>query len=96
MIEMSGDVDLSLEYVVDLDLEIDRVGLVSKSLEIDNVFVDGRGTEYEGPYTVRPDPDENIVLPTYRKRMAGNVTVEKIPYYQTTNVAGGYTAIIGD
>jgi len=35
------------------------------------------------------------ILRTNDKIMTDNVVVEPIPYYETTNDAGGYTVIIG-
>lgn len=51
---------------------------------------------YEGAYEVTPLPHEQQVLPTAHRGMERDVTVYEIPYYQTSNPAGGYTAIIGD
>lgn len=50
---------------------------------------------FDGPYIVTPMPDAEVVLETYGKRMSDNVTVEEIPYFETSNEAGGYTVIIG-
>ena len=50
---------------------------------------------YEGPYSVRPAVDSQT-LPTAMLGMRYDLDVEPIPYYQTTNEAGGYTAIIGE
>lgn len=50
---------------------------------------------YTGEYEVTPQARSNVVLDTSGKLMTDNVTVLEIPYYETTNPAGGYTAIIG-
>ena len=85
-----------LEPLVELDLTIDE-GDQTFDLALDGMYIIGpAGPDYEGPYQVRPDPHDAIILPTARKLMLDDVTVEKIPYYTTTNLAGGYTAIIGD
>ena len=49
---------------------------------------------YDGDYVVTPSGEEQI-LDTDRKIMRRDVTVEAIPYYETTNESGGYTVIIG-
>ena len=49
---------------------------------------------YDGEYTVIPS-DKEQVLETGAKLMASDVTVEKIPYAEVTNNAGGHTATIG-
>lgn len=49
---------------------------------------------YEGEYNVIPDWDD-IILETEQKSMSSNVTVEKIPYHETSNVSGGITVVIG-
>ena len=51
--------------------------------------------EYEGAYIVTPLPFAETVLPTTGKRMADDVTVLEIPYYETSNPYGGYTVNIG-
>lgn len=50
---------------------------------------------YEGGYVVTPMVDFEQVLPTTNRILGNNVIVEKIPRYDTTNTAGGYTVIIG-
>jgi len=50
---------------------------------------------YEGTYDVTPAPFQDIVLDTNGRRLANDITVREIPYYTTTNLSGGYTAIIG-
>lgn len=43
---------------------------------------------YDGDYTVTPKADEATVLETQGKVMADDVTVIRIPYYETTNETG--------
>lgn len=50
---------------------------------------------YTGRYQVTPLAYLDQILRTSGKTMEQNVTVEKIPYATTSNIAGGYTAIIG-
>lgn len=50
---------------------------------------------YDGVYEVTPLAQLDIVLDTANKILQNNVTVNKIPYFQTSNLSGGYTATIG-
>lgn len=49
---------------------------------------------YEGARTVTPTTEDQT-LDTSMKFMTGDVTVKEIPYGETSNEAGGYTASIG-
>ena len=49
---------------------------------------------YQGEYLIIPEPFNNKVLKTSGFKMTNNVTVSKIPYYQTSNETG-YTVYIG-
>lgn len=49
---------------------------------------------YTGSYTVVSKPFKDEVLKTMNRQMARNVTVLKIPYYETGNETG-YTVYIG-
>lgn len=44
--------------------------------------------KYNGSYNVMPSPVEDITLDTNNKIMERDVTVFKIPYYQTSNTDG--------
>ena len=48
----------------------------------------GGSPPYTGEYTVVPKADEPTVLETKGKRMTDDVTVTKIPYYETANPLG--------
>lgn len=50
---------------------------------------------FDGPYEVVPSPNEQT-LPTARRRMTDDVTVNAIPYLSVSNPAGGRTITIGD
>ena len=52
------------------------------------------GIPYTGSYEVTPRVTEQV-MQTRMKTMADDVTVHAIPCTKTTNVSGGYTAIIG-
>lgn len=48
---------------------------------------------YDGSYNIIPTID-GLVLPTSQKTMADDLTVEAIPYFETSNLSGGYTVYI--
>ena len=47
-----------------------------------------KGKLYEGDYVVIPKADAATVLPTRDRLMQDDVTVQKIPYYETANPTG--------
>ena len=51
---------------------------------------------YEGAYTVCSTVYEAQELPTANKHLVKNIIVEKIPYYETSNLSDGITIYIGD
>lgn len=50
--------------------------------------------EYKGEYTVLPQASEETVLSTKGTKLTKNITVKKIPYYETSNESGGNTVYI--
>lgn len=50
---------------------------------------------YDGAYTVHSEAHEVQTLPTANKQLIKNITVEKIPYYETSNLSDGITIYIG-
>ncbi len=50
---------------------------------------------YDGEYTVHSEAHEVQTLPTANKQLTKNITVEKIPYYETSNLSDGITIYIG-
>lgn len=53
----------------------------------------GGGEPYRGDYVVTPKADTATTLSTKGKTMLDNVTVQKVPYYETSNDKG-YTVYI--
>ncbi len=51
---------------------------------------------FQGDYEVTPKTMSEVVLPTKTKIMKDNVTVHKMPQFEVSNEAGGYTLILGD
>lgn len=85
--EITLTIDDGAEATLAVD---DDVGVL---LSLDDAFIDG-GRRYDGPYTAIPTRQVQT-FQTIGKKMTDNFTVEEIPYYKTSNPAGGYTAIIG-
>lgn len=52
------------------------------------------GPPYEGETEVTPRTVQQT-LPTKDHLVKVDITVKAIPYFETTNLSGGYTAIIG-
>ena len=50
--------------------------------------------EYKGEYTVLPQAAEDKVLSTKGTKLTKDITVKKIPYYETSNESGGNTVYI--
>lgn len=51
---------------------------------------------YAGPYEVTPKAWEEQILQTDGKLMADDVTVFRVPYYETSNLFDGKTAYIAE
>ena len=56
----------------------------------DNTFVD----RYDGEYVVIPQASDAVTLSTKDKLLLDDVTVTKVPYWETSNQSGGLTAYI--
>ena len=64
-------------------------------------FIIGQGIPiypnmYEGEYEVTPRAHDPVILATRNKMMAEDVTVKKVPYYETSNLFDGKTAYIAE
>ena len=51
---------------------------------------------YPGPHEVTPLTSAAQTLLTQQTVVLQNITVEEIPYYETTNIKGGQTVYIGE
>ena len=51
---------------------------------------------YEGEYEVTPKVYENKTLQTKNRSMKDDILVKKIPQAEVSNIAEGYTLIIGE
>ena len=59
---------------------------VSTGLPIVREFIGGE--PYSGEYVVTPLAEEAVVLPTTNKILYDDVTVTKVPYFETSNTSG--------
>lgn len=84
---------MAIERVLHIDIDITQEN-VPIDITIDEGTGGGKLPYYEGAYEVTPRKVEQI-LATKDKSMSDNVTVFSIPYQETSNVGGGYTAVIG-
>lgn len=51
---------------------------------------------YTGEYEITPKTYDEQILPTKNKKMVDNLKVKKIPQYEVSNSAEGFTLIIGE
>ena len=99
--EFGGVVDESIEIPISIAFSetgsIDAKFNDSRDLfaEFGSTTVIDKSPTYDGDYIVTPKVIEQM-LPTKDKRMIDDVTVLKIPYYETINVAGGNTVFIAN
>ena len=68
--------------------------VLNMPVTVGNVINVHGGEHYEGPYEVLPLAFDETVLETKDLVMDDDVTVLKIPYYETSNLSGGYTVFI--
>lgn len=75
--------------------ETSRVGVLSGSISIARSELSPESV-YKGEYELIPDPVKSQELPTRNLFLKENVKLAKIPYFETDNLEGGKTIIIGD
>lgn len=68
--------------------------VIPMSLGAAYITVDGE--EYAGPYEITPKAWNEQVLQTEGKLMTDDVTVFRVPYYETVNLFDGKTAYIAE
>lgn len=83
--ELYYDLDIA-ETDEDLHYDLD----VEETIVVDSSDHD----YYTGDYVVTPKAHASTVLETNDKIMRDDVTVLEIPYYETSNLGGGYTVFI--
>lgn len=63
--------------------------------EIQKVTEDSPLEPYDGEYEVTPSKSDQI-LATKNKSMIMDLTVKRVPFYETSNTQGGTTIYIGE
>lgn len=93
---MTHEINLSVESTsANADFDVERVGgPISMNAEQVRVIYDSPYPEYKGATEVTPHVVGQI-LPTMNTLLKRDIEIKAIPYYETTNLKGGYTAIIG-
>lgn len=92
-------VDLTVESdQLELGLEIDVNDILEFDIESSQTIVVNHidADKYDGTYLVTPLANSEVVLETTGKMMEDDVTIKKVPYFETSNDAGGYTVYIGE
>lgn len=79
-----------MKIALTFEESVQQFGLDYENLQI----IHTEAPEYTGDYEVTPLAASAVVLETNGKRMTDDVTVKKVPYYETSNPGGGYTAYI--
>ena len=82
---VAGTIEGSVTTDYDIAGEVIVAGIIKKEVVL---------PYYEGEYNVVPNVEEQV-LNTSQRSMASDLTVNAIPYFETTNPKGGYTVIIG-
>lgn len=75
------------------------IRVVNEEAAIGMTVISGDGgiaPTYHGQYVVTPSTVDDIVLETAGMKMSDDVTIYKIPYYETSNPQGGFTVYIGN
>lgn len=73
---------LNIESNLSLDTKI-----VNEIIDVD---------PYEGSYDITPLAFNEQLLPTTGKYCDDDILVRSVPFYETSNVSGGYTVYIAD
>ena len=61
-----------------------------------NMGTQSQTPPYTGEYEITPKTYDEQILPTKNKKMVDNLKVKKIPQYEVSNSAEGFTLIIGE
>lgn len=88
---ISVSIDNTQETVVIIPQSVDANAeasdlSVSTGLPIVREFIGGE--PYAGEYVVIPLAEEAVILPTTNKILYDDVTVTKVPYFETSNTSG--------
>lgn len=83
--------DILVEEVLNANLELAPVisASLAPTIELNGeISRDASVNYYTGAYTVTPQADSEVVLPTKMKMLTDDVTVFKVPYFETSNQYG--------
>ena len=90
-----GCANFKIPLIGTIRSEISITGkLKTEDVVFGNIQLSGNLSIYNGDYTVTPSVEEQT-LKTANKKMLEDVTVKKIPFYETSNLSGGNTVYIG-
>ena len=96
MIIAKGCVNFKIPLTGTIRSEISITGkLKTEDVVFGKIQLSGNLSIYNGDYTVTPSVEEQT-LKTANKKMLEDVTVKKIPFYETSNLSGGNTVYIGN
>ena len=71
-----------------IEVEPELTGDIDVEAELSSIIAYSTAETYDGAYEVTPMADVEQVLATAQKLMADDVTVHKVPYYETSNDHG--------
>ena len=95
MIIEKGCANFKIPLIGMIRSEISITGkLKTEDVVFGKIQLSGNLSIYNGDYTVTPSVEEQT-LKTANKKMLEDVTVKKIPFYETSNLSGGNTVYIG-
>lgn len=80
--------DLAVDDGQHFDLAVDDGDSVEVALGTAIIVQNLEGDKYEGEYIITPKADEDQVLPTRAKTMVDDLTVLRVPYFETSNIYG--------
>ena len=87
-------ITLTIEPIKEVELLVEDTS-ITLELEAINDIPSNAYEVYKGEYVVTPKREQGTTLETADKLMKDNVTVKEIPYFVTSNLAGGNTCYIG-
>lgn len=70
-------------------------GIISPTRATLSAVLTAGGVRYDGDYTCCSLCNGDYQLNTANRYLTNNITVEKIPYYESSNLSDGLTVFIG-
>lgn len=90
-IQPISPIDISIENN-SIDISIENIPIIECSSN--KMIVEDIWPVYGGEYQVGPNATEDQILITANTRLTDNIVINKIPYYEVSNNAGGTTVSI--